>query len=224
MRLEPTIVNHPKFIALKSAIGDYAMEALVRMFGHCQEDQRGEFWPGKSPEYLEIVTRWSGEPLVLWNALTMIGWASQEDGGIRIHQWNDYNSVTVNAWTKWKNRRNAKQSPSADHHQTITRPSADHHQPNSSQSGLNTSADHASLLSLPSGEIGESKKKKGGGVDGAAVKASIAQFAALKSVLATHPGRPGSDPPPTSEERADYRKKRAVFEELQKKQARGDFE
>lgn len=205
MNIAPTIFNHPKFIALKAAVGDYAFEAIGRIFGHCQEDQRGEFWPGKSPEYLEIVARWSGESRALWDALVLIGWAALEDGGIRIHQWNEYNSQLISAWTAWRKRH----SKSHDSRTTTARDSSDH------RTSLSPS--------LPSGDKEREIKKKGGGVDGAAVKASVAQFAALKEILKNHPGRPGADPFPSPEERLDYRKKRSEFEQLQKKQARGEF-
>ena len=121
MIISPTIVNHPKFVALKSAIGDYAMEALVRIWAHCQEDQRAEFWAEKSPEYLEIIARWSGERLELWTALLRTGWVIEENGGIRVHEWNNYNSTLLRSWNAVRNHRKKK----PDDLKTIARPSSD---------------------------------------------------------------------------------------------------
>lgn len=97
MRVEPELPTHPKFLRLKKRVGDGAAEYLIRMWGHCQANQRGEFWPNADPEYLELICSWAGEEGVLYRSLREGGWVQQEPGGIRIHDWDAMNSrITVN--------------------------------------------------------------------------------------------------------------------------------
>lgn len=98
MKVEPEILDHPKFLRLKKAVGDIALEVLVRLWGHCEANQRGEYWRGADCEYVEIVARWNGQAGVLFGFLTAIGWVDAEEKGVRIHDWNDTNWRAVSNW------------------------------------------------------------------------------------------------------------------------------
>lgn len=98
MRVEPELPTIPKFQLLKRRVGDYAMEALIRLWAHCQQNQRGEFWPGANAEYIEMVAGWDGDPGLLFGSLLDLRWLHQEGGGVRIHDWEDMNPQVVNNW------------------------------------------------------------------------------------------------------------------------------
>lgn len=99
MKIDPSILTHPKFVRLKRAVGTEALEHLIRIWGHCENARRGEFWKGADATYVEIVAKWDGEEGVLFNALVSIGWIHVEDGAIRVHEWNQTNWRAVSAWT-----------------------------------------------------------------------------------------------------------------------------
>jgi hypothetical protein len=103
VNVQPELHSHPKFLRLKRRIGDIAAEVLLRLWGHCQQNQRGEFWPGADPEYVEVVCGWAGEAGTLFKALTegingRPGWIEMEEGGLRIHDWGATNAGLLHNW------------------------------------------------------------------------------------------------------------------------------
>lgn len=98
MRVEPELPTIAKFQFLKRRVGDYAMEALIRLWAHCQQNQRGEFWRGANAEYVELTAGWDGEPGLLFRSLLELRWVHEEEGGIRIHDWEEMNPQVVNNW------------------------------------------------------------------------------------------------------------------------------
>lgn len=103
--VQPTLPDHPKFLRLKRRLGPGAevMECLTRLWGHCQEDTRGEFWPGVDGEYVEVVCRWSGEEGKLFEALRAEwngkpGWIVVEENGIRVCGWEEHNGSLLRSW------------------------------------------------------------------------------------------------------------------------------
>ena len=101
MRVEPELLGHPKFLRLKRIVGDGAMEYLVKLWGHCQGNQRGEFWPGADAGYVEMVCGWDGEMGVLYRALVECGrpgFIRVESEGLRIHDWDEMNPQFVKNW------------------------------------------------------------------------------------------------------------------------------
>ena len=118
MRVEPELPDHPKFLRLKRRIGDVAMECLVRMWGHCQQNQRGGHWPSADAEYLEIVCKWSGKAGELHAALVDTKWIEEAGGGLLIHDWEEVNCLTISGWRNGKKggrpRRQNGQNPETD--------------------------------------------------------------------------------------------------------------
>lgn len=98
MRVEPGLTSHPKFIRLKKRVGDIAAEVLIRLWGHCQDSQRGEYWPRADADYLEVVCGWDGQPGLLWRALLDAHWILQDAGGVRVHDWNAMNPSFLANW------------------------------------------------------------------------------------------------------------------------------
>jgi uncharacterized phage protein (TIGR02220 family) len=129
MRLEPELLLHPKFRRLKRRVGDLALEYLVMVWGHCQQNKRGEFWPGADEDYLEDLCQWSGKNGELYGAMIDSGFVHEEEDGLRIHDWNDMNSGFIANWkTKHKGRKATQ--PTADQVQTNCEPTADQVQTN----------------------------------------------------------------------------------------------
>lgn len=98
MRVEPELFDHPKFIRLKRRAGEYALEGLERVWGHCQSAQRGERWPGADAEYVEMVARWQGPAGEFFKALQDSGWVKVEDGVIVIRGWLERNQTIARCW------------------------------------------------------------------------------------------------------------------------------
>lgn len=98
MRVEPELPDHPKYLRLKRRVGDFAMEALVRLWGHCQQNQRGGCWRGVDAEYVELIAKWDGEPVLLFRSLLETGWIEQKDDTILIHDWDEMNKQFVTNW------------------------------------------------------------------------------------------------------------------------------
>lgn len=112
MKVEPELLDHPKFLKLKQALGDGAAELLLRLWGHCEASQRGEFWSGADAEYVEMVLRWSGETGKLFEVLRRLRWVDVSQNGIRVHDWNDKNWRAVTNWhTGRKGGRPLKDNP-----------------------------------------------------------------------------------------------------------------
>ena len=87
------------------------MEFLVAIWGHCQSNQRGEFWAGADADYVEMICRWDGEAGVLFKALVECGrpgFMEAVDGGVVVHDWAEMNSQTVHNWARNTNGRKGK--------------------------------------------------------------------------------------------------------------------
>jgi hypothetical protein len=123
MRVEPELPDHPKFLRLKKIIGEGAMEYLIRLWSHCQGNQRGEYWPSADADYVEMICRWDGQPGVLFKALAECGrpgFVAAEENGVRIHDWEEMNSQTVNNWRRNLNGRAAGNPPGSQREPTGT--------------------------------------------------------------------------------------------------------
>lgn len=102
MRVEPELFEHPKFLKLRRRVGEYAAEALLRIWAHCQNSQRGERWLSADPEYVEVVARWTGPNGALYESLLDCRFIDERAGVVVIHDWEYMNSNTVNNWKKGK--------------------------------------------------------------------------------------------------------------------------
>lgn len=111
MRIEPELPTNLKYRRLKTAVGDIAMECLVTIWAHCQQNQRGEYWPGADADYVEMLCNWTGQRGELFRALVdcgkpgKVGFIVPDEGGVLIHEWNDMNSQMVGNWNRNLNGR-----------------------------------------------------------------------------------------------------------------------
>lgn len=114
MRVEPELSRNLKFRRLKTIIGDRAMEFVVMLWAHCQENQRGEFWQGADADYVEMLVDWDGERGLLFRALVecgrpgKVGFIVPEPDGLRVHEWEEMNSQMVSNWRRNLNGRGGK--------------------------------------------------------------------------------------------------------------------
>lgn len=98
MKVSIGVLRHPKFLDLKERIGAEALEYLVRLWGHCEEDQRGGTWRGADGRYVERVLDWRGKRGKLWRALLECRWVHESEGGVVVHDWDAMNWRAVVNW------------------------------------------------------------------------------------------------------------------------------
>jgi hypothetical protein len=112
MRVLPSLLNHPKFQRLRRMVGDRAAEYLLRIWGHCEENQKGELWVGANDEYVEIVCAYTGENGILFRSLVNCGFLDQKRNGVLVHDWNATNSRAVSNWELGTREKKNKRSQS----------------------------------------------------------------------------------------------------------------
>lgn len=98
MRVDPALQQHPKYILLRQKIGPRALEVLHLLWAHCEANKRGEWWPMASQSYVEQVCGWNRPFGALFSALLEYRWIHQEEGGIRVHDWEKTNWRAVTNW------------------------------------------------------------------------------------------------------------------------------
>jgi uncharacterized phage protein (TIGR02220 family) len=91
MIVEIELPDHPDYQLLKRVVGEYALEALIRIWGHCQSNKRGERWEGRGADYVEVVAKWEGERGTLFRALKDYGWIEVHGPDVVIHNWEEKN-------------------------------------------------------------------------------------------------------------------------------------
>lgn len=217
MRVEPELMDHPKFLALKERIGDFAAEALLRLWGHCQNSQRGGRWTGKNPAYVEIVCRWKGEKGALYSALVETTFLDEMRNCLVIHDWDKFNSKARSAWDN--GRRGGRPLGSHSVNPSITQPKPIHN-PNQIGSELRQPTDNQRVSESVSESVSKGENNKGvPSANGSDVAASRTRFAALTAQVATLTARFKDDRSVGPE----LRKKRAELNQLTARQARGEF-
>ena len=100
MIVEPDILSHPKFIKLKASVGDGALEMLVRIWTHCQQNKRGQFWRGAGRDYVEVVIAGCTQRGKIFEPLQNCGWIHEHADGIEIHDWDKHNASLVARWNR----------------------------------------------------------------------------------------------------------------------------
>jgi hypothetical protein len=119
MIVEPDLTNHPKFIQLKSQVGDVAMELLVRLWTHCQQNKRGQFWRGANSDYVEVVCAGRSRRGKLFTALRDCQWIHERPDGIEVHDWDKHNASLI---ARWKRDVKPAQTPTQPATQTPVQP------------------------------------------------------------------------------------------------------
>jgi hypothetical protein len=207
MIVEPGVVQHPKFIQLKTLVGTMAMEYLVRLWGHCQQNKRGQVWRGATPDYVEVVCCGKVNPRrPVFEALQACHWVELLADGVEIHDW-DLHNASLKA--RWLRVNGSAQKP-------VQGSAQDGVQEGEQAVAQNTTGQDRTGQDTNRSTGGE---KKGGGA-GCRERQMRTQFAALREEIKGLEGRVDDL---TAAEREDLRKKRARLAEIQKKQARGEF-
>lgn len=130
MNVHPELMVHPKFKRLKRRVGAPAAEILLRLWGHCQGAQRGEFWRNGDAEYLATVCDWEGQPEELLKHLIDAGWVEEKQNGLVIHDWEDHNGKLVRAWKNGpKGGRKPKANRTSEAKETEQEPNSNPDEP-----------------------------------------------------------------------------------------------
>jgi len=129
MVVQPSLLDHPRYLVLRRELGPAALEILVRLWSHCQEDQRGDLWPKADWMYVEAIIRWSGEPKSAFERLVAAGWVTETKRGIRISSWSEHNKSLVNSWRNGRfggRKKKPTGNPRVTHGQPVANPTAAH--------------------------------------------------------------------------------------------------
>ena len=84
------------------------MEFLLRLWGHCEANQRGADWGKVTPDYVEAVCRWPRKRGELYAALLRsiipgkAGWIEEREGRVVIHDWETHNNGLMMKWLNGK--------------------------------------------------------------------------------------------------------------------------
>jgi len=240
MNLDRSLLDHPKFQTLKRRVQSYAVYALIRLWAHCEQNQRGETWlkeamDGRTPaEYVEYVARWGGKPGALWAALVESKFVSEYKESIDIHDWEAWNSHRVANWSRRVGKTKAKPVDNTQK-ASMDNPGMNHGSEKITMDNPRTiqvhSFIHPSVLgtqgSVRSSSIGRGEKKivDTSGVFGVkkGAVASKAQWTAVNArlkELETQDQTAGLLPDERREQQHLQRKKRAI----EKAQRDGNFE
>lgn len=224
--------DHPKIKRLKrrlGSFGDYAVEAVVRLWGHCQSSQRGQTWPQADSEYVEIVAGWRGNPGELFAALVEVGIIEQGPGAkaVIIHDWDAFNSK---AKANWENGRlggkpTANPTLTQDKAQLLLgkpkrNPKSVMGNPNPISGNLIVSESVSQSGTSDLNKNGSHPSLEGKGPSAAAVNASRTRFAAL-TARKQELSRRGEDL--DDEERGELAKINRDLSELTEAQRAGNF-
>lgn len=104
MLIDPNLEQNAKYKALRKAVGVEALYVLLRLWGHCQDRQRGANWGKVGPKYVEAVCDWSGEEGKLFEALTTPIFEGKKPflevkkGAVVVHDWAQVNKALIAAW------------------------------------------------------------------------------------------------------------------------------
>jgi len=110
--VEPGLLDHPKFLRLERRLGEHALHILIRLWGHCQAEQRGERWRGADAEYVEAVVRWKGESGKASKDLEECGFVQFKEGVTVVHDWSEHNRSLISSWRngRWGGRPTKKKT------------------------------------------------------------------------------------------------------------------
>ena len=111
MNLYVELLSHPKYLQLRQSFGAKALEYLVRIWGHCAANKRGERWLGCTGDYVETVAQFRGRKGTLFAKLVELRFVdiihagppvdgNEQVAGVVIHDWEETNYFIVKNWTR----------------------------------------------------------------------------------------------------------------------------
>lgn len=125
MNVQPALLDHPKFTAFKRELGaPEAVEYLLRLWGHCQIEQRGGNWGKVDAEYIEAICRWTGEAGKLFLALSRQyfrrpGWITMAgNGAVTVVGWDEENHGLISCWKNGGKGGRPRGKPNANRTET----------------------------------------------------------------------------------------------------------
>lgn len=221
MIIQPELLHHPKFIELKTMLGDIALEYLVRLWGHCQQNMRGQAWPHVNADYVEVICCGKVTPKrSVFGALKACRWVDEATDGITIHDWEVYNEALVARWkrTKQEAAQRAAQGSAQVAEQGSVRVGEQRPVQGFVQGAVKGSVQRTIGYDRIGGGVGGDNKGAGGG--GIRERALRTQWVALNSQIQEMTKRVGEL---TALEREELRKKKRELTEITKRQAEGKF-
>jgi hypothetical protein len=82
------------------------MEYLIRLWGFCQSEQRGQCLGTATAEDVELLCAWDDEPGKLFSALVASKWLDKnDDGTIEVHDWDEHNRGLKSNWANGQKLR-----------------------------------------------------------------------------------------------------------------------
>jgi hypothetical protein len=154
MIVEPGFLDHEKTMRLRRAIGDGAVECILRLWAHCQVSRR-DVLPNDA-NFVASICRWRGKPEKLLKALLGGGQttgrvsAGCAEGflevcgeNLKVHDWRSVNATLV---SRWENGRMGGRPPK-------THNSLDTNDPTKPSDGVRLSGDENRNMDSVNGSV-----------------------------------------------------------------------
>ena len=98
MIIQPNLLDHPKYLRLERLVGVRALHCLLRLWAHCQDNQKGSTWVGVDDVYVELVCRWDGAEGALVKALEVCQFVRRSGEDLHVLNWDEYNASLIRNW------------------------------------------------------------------------------------------------------------------------------
>lgn len=126
MIIETDFPDHWKTRALTAYCGDGAVLCLLRLWAHCQV--RKEYVFDYTPDVLEAVAGWNGEPGQFFDGLRLYRFIDTNGGEIEIH---DFKKINPKLVANWKNgSKGGRPKTEETRPEPTTNPAETHSKPN----------------------------------------------------------------------------------------------
>ena len=130
IRLQVTLLSHPKTIKLRRRLGDGAFIALIQLWIFVAQNKPSGQLTGMDVDDIEIAAGWTGEEGALVSELLTLRLLDETDDGYSVHDWQDNNPwccksdersdqarKAIN--TRWEKVRSKKAETSKDNTECI---------------------------------------------------------------------------------------------------------
>ena len=116
IRLDVGLLDHHKTVRLERTLGHESFKNLLRLWMYVSRNKPSGVLNGMTIAEIEMAAKWRGEPGKFVEALLLIGWLDNNDGSLKIHDWEYHQPwvvgaehrsrmAKINALKRWRPRK-----------------------------------------------------------------------------------------------------------------------